>query len=71
MLHSTRGSQEPIQICVKPLNYADDVSFSVLNQDFRVYKYDGEKERDGKQTAMSLPKWVIDNTFNALRHRQR
>jgi hypothetical protein len=31
-----------------------------------VRKYDGETEKEGKMTSMNLPKWVIDNTFNAL-----
>jgi hypothetical protein len=71
ILHKNRRSTEHVQICVKPLNYADDISFSVLNQDFRVFKYDGDKEREGKPTAMSLPRWVIDNTFNALKQRKK
>jgi len=70
-LHSSHGSSEPISICVKPLNYIDDVSLSVSNQEFRVYKYDVEKEKESKATNMSLPKWVIDNTFDALHQKEK
>jgi len=70
-LHQTHKSLETVLICVKPLNYKDNVSLSATNQIFRVHKYDREKEKEGKATSMSLPKWVIDNTFNALKQRAK
>ena len=70
-LYQAHNSSEAVLICVKPLNYNDDVSLSAANQVFRVLKYDGEKEKEGKATSMSLPKWVIDNTFNALRQKTK
>jgi len=66
-----KPAAEQIQVCVKPLNYTDDVSFSLTNMDFKVYLYEREKERAGKSVSMSLPKWVIDNTFKALEQRRR
>jgi hypothetical protein len=56
---------------VKPLNYSDEESFYLTNIDFKVYLYERDKEQAGKFVSMTLPKWVIDNTFKALEQRQR
>ncbi len=66
----TKSVADRIQVCVKPLQYTDDVSLSLPNRDFKVYMYEKEKEQAGKSVSMSLPKWVIDNTFRAFEHRR-
>jgi hypothetical protein len=45
--------------------------FSLTNREFKVYSYEREKEQAGKSLSMSLPRWVIDNTFKALDQIQR
>jgi len=60
-----------VQVCVKPLNSSTDTSFFLNSIDYKVYTYDKEKEEAGKFVSMTLPKWVIDNTFKALEQRSR
>ena len=82
LTHQQASSSKPVrmlspkdgrlQVCVKPFNYSeDDVSFSLTNRDFKVYTYNREQEQAGKSLSMSLPKWVIDNTFKALEQVRR